>query len=135
MSRSGYSDDCETDNWSFIKWRGQIASAIRGRRGQAFLKEALTALDAMPEKRLITDELRRGGDVCALGAVGVARGVPLETLDVDDYARLSAVFGIAHQMVREIEWVNDEYLWHVTPEQRWTKMRAWIASQIKDKEP
>jgi hypothetical protein len=37
MSRSGYSDDLE--NWSLIRWRGAVASAIRGRRGQAFLRE------------------------------------------------------------------------------------------------
>lgn len=30
MSRSGYNDDI--DNWQMIKWRGQVASAVRGKR-------------------------------------------------------------------------------------------------------
>lgn len=40
-----------------IRWRGAVASAIRGKRGQAFLREMLAALDAMPEKRLIAGSL------------------------------------------------------------------------------
>ena len=35
MSRSGYIDDMD-DTWQFIKWRGQVASAIRGARGQGY---------------------------------------------------------------------------------------------------
>lgn len=55
MSRSGYNDDI--DNWALIKWRGQVASAIRGKRGQKMLRDLLAALDAMPEKSLIVHEL------------------------------------------------------------------------------
>lgn len=55
MSRSGYTEDC--DGWDLIRWRGAVASAIRGKRGQAFLREALAALDAMPEKQLISHDL------------------------------------------------------------------------------
>lgn len=57
MSRSGYSDDYDGDNWDLIRWRGAVTSAIRGKRGQAFLREALAALDAMPEKQLIAGDL------------------------------------------------------------------------------
>lgn len=55
MSRSGYSDDL--DSWSMIRWRGAVTSATRGARGQAFFREMLAALDAMPEKKLIADDL------------------------------------------------------------------------------
>lgn len=65
MSRSGYSDEC--DDWQLIMWRGAVASSMRGRRGQAFLKETLAALDALPEKKLIDYDLEREGAVCALG--------------------------------------------------------------------
>jgi hypothetical protein len=44
--------------WSHIRWRGAVASAIRGGRGQAFLREMLAAMDAMPVKRLVANELR-----------------------------------------------------------------------------
>src|SRR5262245_23963732 len=115
MSRSGYSDDL--DNWSQIKWRGQVASAIRGRRGQAFLRELADALDAMPVKRLIRDELRAAGEVCALGCIGAKRGVDLEGLDPENHEKLAEAFGIARQLVMEIEWVNDERDWRPTPEE------------------
>lgn len=44
MSRSGYNDDC--DGWALIRWRGAVNSAINGKRGQAFLRELVAALDA-----------------------------------------------------------------------------------------
>ena len=46
MSRSGYGDDI--GQWDLIRWRGAVQSAMCGKRGQAFLKEMLAALDALP---------------------------------------------------------------------------------------
>jgi hypothetical protein len=129
MSRSGYSDD--VDGWGLIRWRGQVASAIRGKRGQDFLRELLSALDAMPEKRLIAGHLRQGGEVCAIGSVGAQRGVDLEALDTHDYDTLAATFGIAHQLVQEIEFMNDEGVWGASPEDRWRQMRAWVVEHLR----
>jgi len=56
MSRSGYVDDM-SDEWAAIRYRGAVSSAVRGKRGQAFLREMLAALDAMPEKRLAAGAL------------------------------------------------------------------------------
>lgn len=133
MSRSGYSEDL--DQWALIKWRGQVASAIRGKRGQAFLRELLAALDAMPEKRLIARDLQNAqGEVCTLGCIAVARGVPVTDYDVEDddhREALGATLGIAHQLIAEIEFENDEQWFRTeTPEQRWARMRQWVASQI-----
>lgn len=129
MSRSGYVDDFD-DPRSLTMWRGQVASAIRGKRGQAFLRELQQALDAMPTKRLIAHELKQDGEVCALGSVGIRRGVDLGALDPDDYDKLAEVFGIAHQLVREIEWLNDEWWGSDSPEQRWQRVRDWCDSNI-----
>lgn len=131
MSRSGYSDDC--DGWALIRWRGAVNSALRGRRGQAFLREAAAALDAMPEKRLIADELQSAqGEVCMLGAVGRARGLPMEGLDPEDRRGVSIAFGIAPAMAAEVVFENDEAGWWTeTPEQRWARVRAWVADQIR----
>lgn len=107
MSRSGYSDDCE-DQWGLIRWRGAVNSAINGKRGQAFLREALAALDAMPEKRLVTDELQADGDFCTLGVVGAARGLQLEKIDTEDWQQLSHEFGISEALAREIMFENDQ---------------------------
>lgn len=128
MSRSGYSDDY--DRRDVAMWRGQVASAIRGKRGQAFLRELIAALDAMPDKKLITNELKMGAQVCALGAVGVRRGISMDDLDPGDHSTLAGVFGIAHQLVQEIEWENDEARYDKTPEDRWKRMRDWAERQL-----
>ena len=132
MSRAGYSDDCD-DNWSHIMWRGSVASATRGKRGQAFFKDLLAALDAMPEKKLIANDLIRDGEVCAIGSVGLARGVDLAAIDPEDYDKVADTFGIAPALVREIEYMNDEGWWrgHESPQIRWCRMRAWVSAQIK----
>jgi hypothetical protein len=134
MSRHGYSDDL--DQWALIKWRGRVASAIRGQRGQKLLVDLVKALDAMPEKTLIAGNLiNNEGDICALGAVGVRRGVPLNNLDPEDPESVAEAFNIAVPLAREISYVNDEggHLWHgeETPQARWQRVRTWALSQIR----
>lgn len=131
MSRSGYSEDCE--GWDWIRWRGAVASAIHGRRGQAFLKEMLAALDALPEKKLTSWELEKDGAVCAIGAVGKARGVDMTKLDPEYPEGIAKAFDIAAAMTKEIVYENDEggpYYGGETDERRFERMRAWIARQI-----
>lgn len=130
MSRSGYSEDCE-DYWAFIRWRGAVTAATKGRRGQAFLQEIVAALDAMPVKRLIADELvNEDGEVCAIGAVCRQRGLDTSGVDPEDREEVAALVGVATALVAEIEWLNDEDLRHSTPEKRWELMRSWIAAMI-----
>lgn len=130
MSRSSYSDDLD-DNWALIRWRGAVAAAIKGRRGQSFLREMLAALDALPAPRLIPNQLTDGDDVCALGSVGMARQIDMENLDPDDYDKLSAAFGIPVALVREIEFVNDDPWYGLTPEQRFQRVREWVIEQLR----
>lgn len=135
MSRSGYDDDYGRDSsWDLIRWRGAVNAAIKGARGQAFLKEMLSAFDAMPAKKLIAHELEASGEVCAIGAVGAKRGVDMSKLDPEDRDMVSVAFGIAPALAAEIVFMNDDYNWSgkETPEARFTRMRAWIASQIKE---
>lgn len=152
MSRSGYGDG-DGENWAMIQWRGRVTSAMRGRRGQAFLREMLAALDALPERRLISGDLVREGEVCAIGAVALSRGVSTDDIDPEDHEAVAARFGIAHAMACEIMYENDEYgetryveaygppeyPWHrrphvtvkVTPEERFERVRAWVVENIK----
>lgn len=127
MSRSGYSDDC--DGWDLIRWRGAVASAIHGKRGQAFLKELLSALDAMPEKRLIKGDLEHEGEVCTLGCIGRSRGIDMSQIDPYDRDQVASKFGIATALACEIMYENDEWR-HEAPEQRWQRMRAWVVEHI-----
>ena len=152
MSRSGYSDDCD-DNWSWICWRGAVKSAIRGKRGQAFLRETLAALDALPERRLVSHDLiklpkpvdpwdQRGlwlwdvetdlGNVCTLGAVGIARKIDMAAVDPEDHDSVAGLFNIPHALACEIMFMNDEAHWRTSPEDRFNKMRDWISSEIRD---
>jgi hypothetical protein len=133
MSRSGYSDDCD----NLPLWRGAVRRAINGKRGQAFLREMLAALDAMPEKRLIDEDLIHDGAVCAIGSVGAARGIDMSKIDAHDSEQVANAFGIAPAMAAEIEYQNDEMApyWKgpETPEQRWQRMRQWCVDGLEGK--
>lgn len=137
MNRSGYSDDL--DALDLGRWRGQVASAIRGKRGQAFLRELLAALDAMPDKRLVRAEFEADGEVCALGCIAKARGIDNGQFDPEDAEGIGHVFGVADQLTREIMWENDEcaYQWSPqkgrvdSPEYRWQHMREWVVKNLR----
>lgn len=156
MSRSGYTD--EDDIWAMIRWRGAVTSAIRGKRGQQALRDLLAALDALPEKRLAADALvSDDGEMCALGALGKARGMEMESIDPEDRESVARAFGISEALAAEIMYLNDELLDEYTSinvdiegpmrpwerhrqlrrvldknagRRRWSYMREWVASQI-----
>lgn len=130
MSRSGYTDDCD-DKWAMIRWRGAVTSAIRGRRGQAFLVEMAAALDAMPDKSLIAEELERDGEVCALGAVGKVRGIDMSKVDPEEYESVAHLFGIPQSLAQEIMYENDELGRNITPDGRWVRVRSWVENHLR----
>jgi hypothetical protein len=138
MSRSNYSDDCEEP--ALALYRGRVANAIKGERGQAFLRELVAALDAMPVKELIRGDLvRSDGACCTLGTVVVSRGYDAEKIidrnedEGETASAVAAALGISETMVREITYMNDEGYEYGTPAQRWTRMRRWVAENIKAK--
>jgi hypothetical protein len=128
MSRSGYIDDYD-DPLVIGRWRGMVSSAIRGKRGQKFLQDLVAALDEMQNKRLVANQLITfDGNVCALGALGIARSVDLSRLDPEDSEAMAKTFGIAECLAQETVYMNDEQYSHLTPEQRWMAVRSWAAS-------
>ncbi len=154
MSRSGYVDDCD-DPLKFGRWRAQVKSAMRGKRGQSFLRELAAALDAMEVKELIAEELiNEEGQCCTIGVVCKARGMDVSNIDYECPERVGAAVGIARQLAAEIEYENDEFggrfvkvaqerppdkSWHPgfrwerveeTPAERWQRMRKWVAGKI-----
>lgn len=146
MSRSGYSDDC--GGWDLICWRGAVKSALKGKRGQAFLIELRDALDAMPDKRLVTDTLEADGQFCTLGVLGAKRGIDMSGIDSHCRESVSEAFGIAEAMAAEIVFENDEHPGHYEmqadgggkwvaeyPERRWKRMRNWVDSNIQQVQP
>jgi len=150
MSRSGYtySDD---DYLALGRWRAQVKSAIRGKRGQAFLQELAAAMDAMPVKELIAEELiSEDGQCCTIGVVCKARGLDVSKTDPEVPEDVGALVGIARQLAAEIEYENDECgeRWErvesggslfvegryarvqETPAERWQRMRRWVDKQL-----
>jgi len=131
MSRSGYSDDL--DPLELGAWRGQVASAIRGKRGQKMLTDLKDALQAMTKRELVHGELSRpDGGVCALGALGVSRGVDMSTIDPHNTEDVGRAFDIARQLAAEVVSLNDDGCVGVETEtQRWWRMHAWVCSHIR----
>jgi hypothetical protein len=145
MSRSGYIEDFE-DQWGLIRWRGAVKSAIRGQRGQVFLKEMLTALDSLPEKKLISGFVKtEQGEVCALGSVLAKRNADTSKIEQafkedfdEDYIdeewltdELSGLLNISGALVREIEYINDEEA-PSNDYERFNYVRNWVVKRIKD---
>lgn len=134
MSRSGYSDDWYEDNRAGL-YRGAVERAMTGKRGQAALHELLAALDAMPDRALAAESLvTADGKFCTLGVLGHARGLDMRLLDPVDFDAVAKAFGLATSMVREIAFENDDdfaYTFDETQENRWRRMRAFVAAQIK----
>lgn len=135
MSRSGYSDD--DSDMPMALYRQAVQRATTGYRGQHLLRRLREALDAMPTKRLITGNIKdHAGQVCALGALDPTAPAYNEDWgdDYDHPRKLAKHFGIAPALASEIVYMNDEYnSWRLqdeTPEQRWTRMRAWVDALI-----
>lgn len=133
--RSGYSNDL--DQRDLALWRGRVASASRGKRGQTLFKTLLKALDAMPVKRLVAHDLVNGyGDVCTLGAGGKLMEIQdLVKIDPEDHHILADRFDVSACLIQEIEYMNDEGCPNYdgeTPEQRYERMRDWLIKQIKN---
>jgi predicted outer membrane lipoprotein len=126
------------------------------------LCEMLQALGALPELSLAADSLvTADGEYCALGALGRARAMDLESIDPDDRESVAKAFGVAEALVAEIMDLNDrgsfderiyfnfdvcgpmrrweshrQLRWATDPKAgriRWSRVRAWVASHIKDK--
>lgn len=131
--RSGYTDDDE--DGSLAMWRGRVASSMRGKRGQKLLRDLLTALDAMPAKRLVDEVLQDAdGDVCLLGAGAKHRNVPeIFSIGPEDHDALAKHFDVAPCLIQEIEYINDEdgsYCSRESPESRFDRVRKWLVKNI-----
>ena len=133
MSRSGYGESWDDDNWQYL-YRAIVDRAIAGKRGQAFLKELLIALDAMPVKELIAEELiNERGQCCTIGVVCKARAIDTSKIDCYQPEEVGNAVGIARSMAAEIAYMNDDrYSHNETPAQRWTRMRQWVSNHIKE---
>lgn len=119
-------------------WYANVRRTMQSARGQDFLHELLQALDAQPRKRLVMGAMQRDGDACALGAIGVRRGIEWKRLDIRDYDAIGRAFGISALLAEHIIYWNDTGMdlcllgldRALTPEERFSLMRAWIVARL-----
>ena len=136
MSRSGYT---EIDDGEFCPYRGSVARALRGKRGQAALVKIAEALDAMPVKGLAKGSFQKDCNPCTLGALAASLGIDMIDVEpaVDEYGvddvdavKVGKRLNIAPAMAREIMYENDDC--YGTPQERWEYMRKWVAREIRE---
>ena len=152
MDRAGYTEDFDDEDGALRlgRWRGCVASATRGKRGQKFLKLALKALDQMQDKRLAANTfgVGEGGCMCLMSSIATETGRAAVLSDVaraghvdewgycDDpvYAHglLADAFDSASPLSQELVHLNDEGPRHETPHQRWQRMRRTISQMVKN---
>lgn len=147
MSRHGYTEDYDDDILRYGRYRGRVESTIRGRNGQAFLRELLANLDAMPVKELHAHVFNKDGCQCALGVALAARGQsidePEDPEDMDDSVADEAAqkLGITRILAAEIMFINDDFIEFRdgtaddSPDRRWAYVRRWVDQQIKPEPP
>src|SRR5262245_59672680 len=143
MSRINYADE-EDHPGQFELWQANCLRSIKGRKGQAALRELEQALLALPEKRLIADELENAdGQVCAIGALVKHKN---HTPKADPEYEMEAV-GVEMGMPEMVAWkvvcLNDHELdtrydrdlgrcVPITPEERYERVlqqvQKWLAA-------
>jgi hypothetical protein len=133
MSRSGYSE--VDDPTEFNLYRGNVDRTLAGKKGQRALLDMAAAMDAMPFKGLVSEELACEDGMCALGVLGAARGIDFSGHDPEDIERVARDLDVTPMLVAEVSFMNDEGDFSCAYESvgaRWVRMRQWIGSKIKE---
>lgn len=137
MSRYGdfYYGEPNYDN-SYELWASNVARAIKGKRGRKALTTLRDSLLALPNKRLITDKVSDGQDVCAIGAYLVGKGYSIDDLPqqeepLEDTAYLASRNGMTYTLAWELAYRNDETYGRQTPEQRYNTFLNWLNKQLE----
>ena len=146
-------EDEEDYNNQALLWEANLERSLKGRKGQAALRELEAALLALPDKRLIANQtVDDGGSVCAIAALAQHRGykgdlsLPKEPdYDKDDFEywdeyeyqeaveaamlKIAADLGVPRMVASAIIYENDD-TYISTPEQRYTKMLRWTQRHL-----
>ena len=144
--------DEDLDALELGRWLGRVASAMRGRRGQAFLRKLEAALLALPQKRLIADAICQNGEVCMTGALilqqrldagmsrddamaEVSEAYNFEDEDWDEDEAVAIIEGecdVAYALAWEAIRINDDC--SGTPEQRYDYCLRWVRRHLRTRD-
>ena len=152
MSRFAGDDyDYEFPNQGDL-WQANVERHLQGAQGQKILHELRDALLALPERKLINGRLAdEQGHVCAVGALAVHRGKPVEEVaalikpderwgEIDAYDAecrtmdLGKEIGLKEVMSITLAAKNDD-VWFAptneTDEARFERVLKWVESRIE----
>lgn len=92
-------------------WIANSRRELRSKRGQAFLRELLEALEALPQRRLIEGRVAHDGCTCALGALALKRGVDGGRPPDVVMAELERIYVYAEGRPPEEDEEDEVYIW------------------------
>jgi hypothetical protein len=142
MTRLHYYDDDSDPSQEGLA-AGALRSAIRGERGQRFIRDLVQALDALPLPDLAAGALEdeETGCPCAFGAVRRFRGadaVPLwfhpmeEDVTPDNLAK---PFNVSKTLAWAVVQVNEDGMIgndEETRRLRWKRVRDWAVRRLSE---
>ena len=157
MSRYDGSDDCD-DYWQLNmgRWERNSRAVLKSGRGKKALADLITALEALPQRRLISERVAvltnpgaedcHVSEVCAVGAYAHFKGIDLTTWVGEDgavadetdtslreTAWLGEQAGMAFTLAWNLGYLNDYTLKDCTPEERWQRVYEWATEHLSTK--
>jgi hypothetical protein len=141
MSRLYYEDDGDYSLEGLQQ--GWLRSAIKGKRGQQFLRDLVAALDALPIPELSSGALEDSetGCCCAFGAVRRFRGPDNVQLcfhpEEEDLppSYLAEPFGVSETLAWAVVQANEEmFQGNTEPDRRrrWEVVRSWAVRHLQE---
>jgi hypothetical protein len=132
MSR--YSDYGGDDPISLC-WEGNILRILHAKASQPKLRDFVSSLLAIPNRRLIAGSICKGGEVCAVGAFAAYRGKLDKSRDWEgdewETRELGTYAGLGSMLSYELGYMNDEEFYRLTPEERWERFYRWARDLVK----
>lgn len=137
----------------YALWQHNLWAALKGKRGQAALREVRDALLALPDKRLIAgaacevkwddNDRPEKAEFCLIGAYAFhkrVKGGEAPEKVIEELAAIESEWetqdagrkvGLVGTLAWELAYRNDEEYAGLTPEQRYAETLTWVESQIQ----
>jgi hypothetical protein len=150
MGRFNDDYDDEDFNNQAALYQANTDRALRGKRGQVFLREMEEALLMLPKKELINGAVCREGQVCAIGALALKRKrdagdsisaalywlekeAPDEWSEADSTAAYASEhLDVLERLAYRMAWINDRYEpEEETSEKRYERVLKWVREHRK----
>lgn len=143
-----YSEEDEDFPGQAELWQANCERSLKGKKGQASLRDLEAALLALPSPRLIAGELQnKAGEVCAIGALAKFKGheCPIVAYGLDEFGDteidpidvesatidLAKTLGVPRMVAIAVAAENDAAWVKLDSEQRYQRVLAWVRQEIQ----